>query len=265
MIIRSIKHIVIVLMLAIMAACQKVVDLKLDSAASQIVIEGNFINIRSAQTVTISRSVPFSNTDNFPPVSGAKVTIQENKGTIYTLTESTIPGTYTVNNVAGKPGSTYTLTVQIDGKTYTAISVMPQVVNFGPITFDSDVFNKGSKAVTVHFMDPAGIANQYRFVLYISGAQIKNIYVSDDTFTDGGTVDLSLYQNDVTIKSGNQVIVDNQGIDRNMFYYWFSLSQQQGNGIANGAAPSNPPSNISGGALGYFSAHTSVIQTSIVR
>jgi len=265
MIIRSIKYIVVVLMLTVMAACQKVVDLKLDSAASQIVIEGNFTNIRSAQTVTISRSVPFSNTDNFPAVSGAKVTIQENKGTIYTLTESTIPGTYTVNNISGKPGSTYTLTVQVDGKTYTAVSAMPQTVSFGPISFNNDVFNKASKAVTVHFTDPAGVVNQYHFVLYVNGTQIKNIYVSDDTFTDGGTVDLSLYQNDVTIKNADQVIVDDQGIDRNMFYYWFSLSQQQGNGIANGAAPSNPPSNISGGALGYFSAHTSVIQTTVVR
>jgi len=265
MIIRSIKYIIIVSLLTAMTGCQKVVDLKLDNAASQIVIEANFTNIRSAQTVTISRSVPFSNTDNFPPVTGAKVTIQENKGITYSLTESTIPGTYTVNNVAGRPGSTYTLTVQADGKTYTAVSIMPQMVSFGPMTFGNDVFNKTSKAVSVHFADPPGITNQYHFVLYINGAQVKNIYVADDTFTDGSNVDIDLYQNDVNVKNGDQVIVDSQGIDRNIFYYWFSLSQQQGEGIGNGAAPSNPPSNISGGALGYFSAHTSVIQTSIVR
>jgi len=47
-----------------------------------------------------------------------------------------------------------------------------------------------------------------------------------------------------------------QCVDKKVFTYWYSLSQQGGNGFANSATPSNPTSNISNGALGYFSAHT---------
>jgi hypothetical protein len=262
---KSFKYIALLAMLFAVTACQKVIDLKLDSAQPQIVIEGNFTNQKGSQVVSISQSVPITNTNNFPPVSGAIVTVAESKGSTYTLTETNIPGTYTVNNVAGKPGSTYTLTVKLNGQTYTSVSTMPAMVNFAALTVEDDAFNKGSKAVGVHFNDPAGIANQYRFVLYVNGTQIKDIYTTDDTYTDGSRMDIDLYQNDVTIKSKDQLIVESEGIDRNVFYYWFSLSQQQGDGVANGAAPANPPSNISGGALGYFSAHTSVIQLITVK
>jgi hypothetical protein len=263
--VQSIKYIALFALLLALSACQKVIDLKLNSAAAQIVIEGNINNIKASQSVSISQSVPFTSTNNYPAISGATVTIQENKGIIYTLPESSIPGTYTINNIAGKPGSTYTLTVKTNGQTYTAVSTMPQLVAYAPLSFTNDAFNAGSKSAVVNFNDPPNVTNQYRFVLYVNGAQIKNIYVADDTFTDGANVNIDLYQNDVTIKTGDQVIVDSQGIDRNMFYYWYSLAQQQGSGVGGSAAPSNPPSNISNNALGYFSAHTSVIQTAIVK
>src|ERR1700744_340542 len=97
MTIRKIKYYLIPMLLMLASfSCQKVIDLKLDNAAPQIVIEGNVVNVRGGtQTVVISRSVPFTNTNTFPPVSGATVTINDGKGNNYTLTESTTtPGTY---------------------------------------------------------------------------------------------------------------------------------------------------------------------------
>ncbi len=63
------------------SACQKVIDLKLDNAAPQLVIEGNLTDQNGAQVVTISKSVSFSATDSFPPVSGATVSISDSTGT----------------------------------------------------------------------------------------------------------------------------------------------------------------------------------------
>jgi hypothetical protein len=46
-------------------------------------------------------------------------------------------------------------------------------------------------------------------------------------------------------------------IDKNVYNYFFSLLQVTGNnGGFQSASPDNPITNISGGALGYFSAHT---------
>ena len=46
-----------------------------------------------------------------------------------------------------------------------------------------------------------------------------------------------------------------QNIDPVVYKYWFSLSQNA-TGETQSASPANPVSNIKGGALGYFSAHT---------
>jgi hypothetical protein len=44
-------------------------------------------------------------------------------------------------------------------------------------------------------------------------------------------------------------------IENAVFKYWFSLNQSA-TGNSQSASPANAVSNISGGALGYFSAHT---------
>jgi hypothetical protein len=48
-----------------------------------------------------------------------------------------------------------------------------------------------------------------------------------------------------------------QSIDHTIFTYYSALLEISGDGGAGGGVtPSNPPSNINNGALGYFSAHT---------
>jgi hypothetical protein len=47
-----------------------------------------------------------------------------------------------------------------------------------------------------------------------------------------------------------------QCITRETYLYYYTLNQQTGAGPGGGTTPSNPPSNLIGGALGLFSAHT---------
>jgi hypothetical protein len=255
-----------VTILLVASSCQKVVDLKFSNAAAQLVIEGNVTNMRGPQTVTISQTVPFTNTNTFPPVSGATVTISDGRGNVYKLIEgTTTPGTYTTSAFTGRTGLTYTLTVLADGKTYTGTSTMPAPVGFDPLSYADDTFDTNSKLVTVNFRDPIITSNQYRFVMYVNNTQVKDIFVSNDDFTDGGYVNIDLYQSDVKIKVGDAITVDEQCIDKSIYTYWFSLSQQQDNGAGGGTTPSNPPSNLSNDVLGYFSAHTTQKQSIVIK
>jgi hypothetical protein len=52
------------------------------------------------------------------------------------------------------------------------------------------------------------------------------------------------------------VSVEMQCISSPTYLYYYSLRQISGAGAGGGTTPSNPPSNIMGGALGLFSAHT---------
>jgi hypothetical protein len=257
-------HILAAVILLAVCSCQKVINLKLDNAATQLVIEGNVTNVRNQQYVTISQSVPFTNTNTFPAVRGAIVTITDSKGATYKLPETTTPGTYASSLFAGRPGYTYALTVQVNGQTYTGSSTMPTPVNFDPLTYSNDLFKKGNELINVNFQDPPNVPNQYRFILYVNNVEVKTIFDSNDAFTDGGSVQINLYQNKVNIVLGDTVFVEEQCIDKNMFNYWYSLSQQQ-DSEAGGTTPSNPPSNLSNNALGYFSAHTTTRQGMIIR
>ncbi|MEO8885626.1 MAG: DUF4249 domain-containing protein [Mucilaginibacter sp.] len=247
-------HLLLAVMVLLTAtSCQRVIDLKLDNAEPQLVIEGIVTSQLINQTVKISQSVPFSNSNVFPAVSGAIVTIADNHGNTYSLTEG-IPGTYSSAKFQGRVGYTYTLTVQTNSKVYTATSTMPFPVRFDDLSYKDDFFSPDKKIMTVHYQDPLNVANNYHFLLFVNSVQAKTVFVNDDNFSNGKYVDFDLYQNKSDIKVGDNVLVEAQCIDRNMFFYWFSLSQQQDNG--NGPTPSNPPSNLSNGALGYFSAHT---------
>jgi hypothetical protein len=259
------RLIIAALVLVATASCQKVIDLKLDNAAAQMVIEGNLTDQYGPQYVIITQSVPFTTSSIFPPVTDAVVTISDSYGHDYKLAQGD-PGVYSIYPFSGEYGKTYTLTVQTGGKTYTATSTMPKDVLIDSLTTKPNVLsNKDLRTVTVDYQDPPDIANQYLFTLYVNGQQAGTIFTNDDSFTDGRYVKNDLFQNGIDIHPLDTATVAMECIDKNVYKYWFSLSQQQGNGPGGGTTPSNPPSNFSNNALGYFSAHTIQTKTIIVK
>jgi hypothetical protein len=259
------RLIIAALVLVAGTSCQKVIDLKLNNAAAQLVIEGNLTDELGPQYVIITKSVSFTTSSIFPPVTDAIVTITDDAGHNFSLTQGD-PGVYSIYPFSGDHGKAYILTVQTGGKTYTATSTMPYPVLIDSLTTKQDVFsNKDLRTITVDYRDPPNVANQYLFILYINGQQAGSIFTNDDSFTDGRDVKNDLLQNGIDIHPRDTATVVMECIDKNIYKYWFSLSQQQGNGPGGGTTPSNPPSNLSNNALGYFSAHTTQQKTIIVK
>lgn len=249
------------------ASCTKVIDLKLGNNSGQLVIEGDLTDISGPQYITLSRNVPFSNTNNYPPVSGAVVYITDESGAQYFFKEGPA-GTYVNQRYSGLPESAYRMTVETGGVTYEATSEMPALVRLDSITSKPSPLNNGSNSreITVHFQDPAGIANQYRFVMFVNNVQVNTIFAFNDDFTDGRYANLDLFENQTDIHPGDIVRVEMQCIDSHVYTYWFTLMQQQTFGGPDaGVAPSNPPTNITPACLGYFSAHTTENQSIVVK
>jgi len=262
----GLKYFLIIATIASLASCKKVIDLNLGNVSGELVIEGNITNVPGPQYVTLSRNVPFTNPNVYPAVTGATVSIADDRGNNYPMTEGPA-GTYSIPNAFGFGSRTYTLTVVADGKTYTAKSKMPGVTKLDSITDKPNYFNasSGEKLITVHFQDVAAIQNQYRFVMTVNKAQVNAVFAFDDEFIDGKYVDLDLQQNDIKIHAKDTVTVEMQCIDRPVYTYWFSLAQQQFNNPGGQVAPSNPPTNITPTTLGYFSAHTTQTLTLVVK
>mgnify|MGYP000388871408 CR=1 FL=1 len=241
------------------ASCTKVIDVNLDKTEPKIVIEGNLTDTAGPGMVKITRTIDIDKNNNFPGVRGATVIIKDDAGNEEVLTE-TEAGVYKTMTLRGVEGRTYTLTVSIDGTTYTAVSHMPMKVAYDSLGLkEVRGFDGLVPYPTVFYRDPVGIGNYYRAVRYVNNIPDGELYVESDEFIDGKNREAILFNGDSeeerVLQPGDVVTVEMQCIDKQMYEYLVEREEADGNSQA--AAPANPTSNISNGAIGYFSAHTS--------
>jgi Domain of unknown function (DUF4249) len=252
-------------LLLLLASCEKVIDVELDEGAKKYVIEGSVSNLTTQPPkVIISQTKKFEDDNTFNGISGAVVTIQVNNGTVYSLPEIST-GVYQANTFTGTPGSSYKLSVTISGSTYTAVSIMPPaLVSLDTITAEDFAFGGStSKTIKPSYLDPTGPGNSYRFIQYANGVQTKKVFVQNDDLSDGLRITRPLLDQDSELETGDLVKVEMLCIDPAVYKYWYSLDQAA-TGANQSATPANPVSNISGGVLGYFSAHSITSRTTIV-
>jgi hypothetical protein len=243
------------IILLLLSACEKVIQVDINNADTQYVIEGNITNQSGPYTVTISQTADFYATNDFSTVTGALVIISD--GTVTDTLQEVAAGTYETNKITGEVGKTYQMNVYIDDNHFSASSVMPPVVPLDSVYIEDVNFGTETyKCVTPQYNDPAGQANYYKFNVYRNGERIQKTYVQNDELTDGKKVSQTLINNDDDdkLEAGDWVDLDMLCIDKPVYNYFYSLDNASGN--SQSATPSNPVSNIDGGALGYFSAHT---------
>lgn len=239
-----------ILIFTALTGCKKEVNINLDGTSPQIVIEA-FVTNSSQAEVTISKSVAFSNQNTFPAVSGAIVTISDN-GVDHVLNEVKY-GTYTNSALIGVPGHTYQLKVKAEGKEYSSTSTMPMQVNLDTLLLEKLFWGHESIwVVKPQYTDPVGLGQHYMFFEKINGQQFPQYWVWDDRFVNNGISTIPLIQSDSAINVNDTVEVEMRCVDRNVFRYFTSLQGSQNNITT----PANPENKIIGGALGYFSAHT---------
>ena len=245
-----------------LTSCEKVISVNLNNADKKYVVEATLTNQPGSAKVLISQTRDFDANNDFSGISGAQVSITDGNGNITTLPE-TSPGTYMAASLKGVPGTKYSLRVSFNEQLFTSESTMPQPVALDSLYItDEALFGDTRKTANIQYKDPAGIANNYRFVLYINDKKNKTIFVRNDELSDGRAVSRPLWiRNDDKdnkeankIHSGDKVTVDMLCIDANVYKFWYSLDQSA-TGESN-VTPANPVTNIKGGALGYFSAHT---------
>lgn len=254
--------------LILLSSCTKVIDLNLNDAEKKYVIEGVITDQAGTSRVLISQTKDFDEDNGFVGVSGAIVTITESGGATTPLPE-TSTGVYEAPALRGAAGKSYTLSVTIGDQHFTGSSTIPGRVNLDTIfTTDELLFTDTRKIVNAVYKDPPGRGNNYRFIQYVNDIKEKQILIQNDEYTDSKVVNSKLFyfsddDDDEGIQRGDEVRIEMLCIDANVYKYWFSLSRSATGGSGQ-ATPSNPVSNLDGGALGYFSAQTYQSETMIV-
>ncbi|MEI6276958.1 MAG: DUF4249 domain-containing protein [Prolixibacteraceae bacterium] len=233
-----------------LSSCEKVIQLDLNNTTPRIVIEGTIYDHRGPYTIKISRSVNFDESSVYPPVTGARVEISDNIGQTEILSESK-SGTYVTSDLRGIPGHIYQLTVKTAEGTFSSSATMPAPVEMDSIYFSLSPFS-GDKVTTVRFTDPPFTKNFYRLVYIINKVQQQGFYLFKDELFQGSSIRYSLNSrgSDIKLLNGDSVTVWLESIDDRVFEYFRTVGTDGGQS----ASPSNPVSNISNGALGYFNA-----------
>jgi hypothetical protein len=258
------KAFFILISVLLTAGCEKEITLDLEDKSGSIVIEGNITDQPGPYYIRITRSVAFTESNKYPPITNAVVTISDNQGHSEILTYES-DGRYKTSSLVSVPGNTYTLHVSADGKDYTAQSTMPAPVNLDGLIQDSmSIGGKTTYTILPVYTDPEQLGNRYLFILSIQYKDKKSIQVFSDNINNGMANQRSLFpalEKDDEILPGNVIHVDMQCIDSDVYTYYSALVQISGGSVT----PADPPSNISSGALGYFSAHTISSKSLVIK
>jgi hypothetical protein len=242
------------------SSCEEVIELKLDTASEKFVVEAQLTNQAGGAKVLISKTKSYSSANEFVGVSGATVEIEDQQGVVTRLNESNDKGVYNHLTLKGMPNLSYQLKIVVNGQTFTASCLMPAIVPLEDVyPYELNLFDGPRLFTQVKYNDPAGVKNFYRFIEYKNGIYTKSIIAANDEFTDGRTVNQTIFPFEFTeeskLKKGDKIKLEFLTIDEPIYRYWFSVDNGAQGG-SDSAAPANPVSNIKGGAIGYFSAHT---------
>ncbi|SMP15250.1 DUF4249 domain-containing protein [Chryseobacterium profundimaris] len=266
------KIFLIIAAFAVVVSCEKEIDLELENESGKIVIEGNITDKAGPYIVKITKSVSFTSANEYPAVEGAQVTLSDDAGNSEVL-QYIGSGNYKTSTITGEPGRTYTLKVRAEGTEYVSQSKMPQPVTFEGLLQDSFVVaGETSYTLLPVFTDPSVLGNRYLFSFTVNNNPKKFFSEFSDNVNNGMLNQRPLLlpnddsdPGDIKVVPGDIINVEMQCIDDKVYTFYSALLQLSGSGPGGGTTPSNPPSNISNGALGYFSAHTSEKLSAVIQ
>lgn len=263
------KYILTVCAAALIYSCEETIKVDTSSTDSKVVIEGLVTNKRGGSYVKLSRSRNFYDNGQTGRITDAQVTVNTSTGEQIVFIHNPSGGTdslgyyYPNPNFAGSIGTSYTLNVEVNGQTYTALDELLPVTSIDSMTveIDEDQFEDPDEpgeyyAAFMYAKEPQDREDYYLFKFYKNGESIldwpTDIYVFDDE-TLGESIDhveIADYY-----KEGDVIKAEIYSLTREAFIYYSDLATLINNdGGMFSPPPANPRNNLSNGALGFFQA-----------
>lgn len=253
------KVTIIMAALALLASCEKEINMDYIPAEKLYVIEG-YVS-ESGMQVSVSTTRDMEDGDRNTGVDNAMVEISGSDGFHEVLRHHSGGYYHSPSGAAGSPGNTYTMTVTVDGRRFVSTSemtapgkiILPVVFNYEPSITIRYLFS------SVNITDPAGTENRYCLRIFRNGELYSRTMITDAGH-NGKEIPNTLLirfswdpeppegdENKNIFRKGDTLDMVLETIDRPVYDYLYSL------GLSGGSL-SNPLTNIEGGCLGYFRA-----------
>ncbi|GAB5527029.1 MAG: hypothetical protein Roseis2KO_49010 [Roseivirga sp.] len=264
------KHIskyILGLMLISFFACEKTIRLETDPSEAKVVIEGLITNSADLNYIKLTRSRDFYSGGLAEGIANAEVIVNDNNGgeVRYLHNPENLPeldGVYLPEiPYAGVVGNTYTMSVVVDGESYTAQETLLPVTKIDSLTVIVNEDELADPDEEDHFYEvlfyaeePQDRVDHYLFKFYGNDELVKDseedIYFAEDEFIGEAIDDLPIAG---FFALDDLVRVEMYSITREAFIYYndlFNIINNDGGMFS--PPPANPRNNLSDGALGYF-------------
>lgn len=255
--------------------CEDVIELDLPTANPKLVIEASLNWFEgtdgSQQQIKLSLSAPFFDSQ-VPPANNAIINVEDSNGNLFNFTEINNTGIYQTNNFIPEINQEYNLTIIYNNQTYvgTETLITTTAVDYVEQN-DEGGFSGEDIELKAYYTDPANINNYYFYQFETNIAQIPNLEVYDDQFTDGNQIFAFYTEED--LQSGDEVTITNYGISQ-QFYQFMDLLLQQSSSDSGGPFETQPATvrgncvnitNPENYPLGYFRVSQAYQFTYIVQ
>ena len=265
---KRILNSILLIIVLFFSACTDVIDVEVPNEEAKLVIEAS-INWEkgtsgSDQTIYLSKSTPFFDTNGTVPVVGASVVITNNNdGSFFEFNDQN-DGSYTTSNFIPVLNDSYTLEVMTEGETYNAQETFVPVVPILEVYQSTEKFLPEVLEVNFDFLDPVEEENYYYIKFKEQADTFPRLLDFKDEFVNGNLITVFNERqenediNQVEYAPGDTVNMELIGISKRYYEYIQLLINQSESGgpfdttpveLRGNCTNQNDPNNF---AYGYF-------------
>ncbi|MGO3690074.1 MAG: DUF4249 domain-containing protein [Psychroflexus halocasei] len=224
------KYIGLIFISLFFTSCIDTVDVDLATAKPRLVIDAAIKWQKgtdgSEQKIKISRTRGFY--ENTPtPVTDALVKITDENNQVFTFIDANADGVYITNNFQPQLENEYTLSVNVDNRSFKATEKLKSVSSIDSIQQINDGgFTGEDIEVKVYYKDPANIENFYLYTFDVEYLAYPTFSIFDDEFNDGNTI--FAYYTEEDLEIGDTLKIRAHGISDTYYNYLEVLLDQAG-------------------------------------
>jgi hypothetical protein len=252
-------------------SCEDVIQVNLQNASPRLVVEGRISNLSDTVKIMLHRSTDYFTPTGIIAENNAIVTIRDSRDSVISLPDQG-EGTYAVINFHARPGDQFTLNINAGGVNYEANTQMPVLVKIDSLAVIRHPQREHESQLVLYIKDPPGIPNYYQVKVYRNDSLLNNgnrFALYSDKYFDGKSTTITVNSRRFgtgEFTAGDTIRVQLVNIDKMMFDYFQVLHDiTDGGEFLSASTPSNPPNNVSNGALGYFTAWAVSERTVVVK
>jgi len=226
------KVLVFVTVLLLTGCHEDVINVDLDTATPRLVIDASIDWVKNTtgneQKITLSTTTGYYS-DKFPAISGATITVKNTTNTVFNFIETPGTGEYLCTNFKPVIGEIYTLTVLLNGETYTATETL---IGTPKIEETIDQNNKGGMAgdeieITYYYQDNGAEYNYYLYSVMMSHVIYPQYSIENNEKNRGSLT--SVFYSHEDLKPGDIVDIKLYGISKRYYNYFNKILLASGN------------------------------------